>query len=537
MPPLPKYTGSILLTFGALTFLLFQQTLYFEFLYWDDHPMVVRNPVVLSGFSDFSGIFSINQNMRFMPVTWILCKALIAIFGLDHSAFHLANVSLHAFNSVMLAYLFLKAFQINARRDTTLSNAHLVSALAFAALWAWHPMRVEPVSWVTAITYHTCTAFFLIALFALLEYICAPGRGTKWELTYYLFFTLSVCSYALAYTWAVTLLFLIPVLLSKQQAPRSKELLQQLSRHWRIIVTSGLIAVPPVFFTIWARFFQPSAYYAPVDVNISIAERLQAMIIGTGYLFHRMLLPFGLTPAVWDEGVEFFPKTLLPLILLSFLGIALMFYYRSASAKRARWLLLATFSLAIPVINPLENSSFYPQRYAHLLQAFMLFCIVLQIAQSRISMKQLWVVSSFILMTAPLSIALVLQELPKWKNSSTLFDHIEQLPWANKPYSSVMLNRLRAGNYVWEGDYQKAIPIYNKLIIDTAEDSTYWHQIGVCHFNMGDLMNAQSALEESIKSSQSPNPQTMLLLQYTEHLLLQPTQEVQIESPSSKIAD
>jgi len=78
--------------------------------------------------------------------------------------------------------IFLKAFQINSHLDATLGKAHLTAALAFATLWAWHPMRVEPVSWSTAITYHTCTAFFLMTLVALLEYIYTPARRTKWEL-------------------------------------------------------------------------------------------------------------------------------------------------------------------------------------------------------------------------------------------------------------------------------------------------------------------------------------------------------------------
>jgi len=417
--------------------------------------------------------------------------------------------------------IFLKAFQINSHLDATLGKAHLTAALAFATLWAWHPMRVEPVSWSTAITYHTCTAFFLMTLVALLEYIYTPARRTKWELTYYLFFTLCVCSYALAYTWAVTLCFLIPVLLSKQQAPSIKKSPQQLFSHCRLIIISGLIALPPVCLTIWARIFQSSTYYAPIDVNISITERLQAMTIGTGYLFHRMLLPFDLTPAVWDEGVAFFPKTLLPFILLSLLGIALICCYRSTLAKRLRWLLLGTLALALPIINPLENSSFYPQRYAHLLQAFVLFCLVLQIAQSQITVKKLWIVSSFSLMTAPISIALVLKELPKWENSSVLFDHIEQLPWANEPHSSLMLNRLRADNYAWEGDYEKAITLYKKLITSTPKNSLYWHQIGLCHFRMGDLANAQYALENAIQSTNSPHPAILRLLQHIEHLLLQ----------------
>ena len=99
---------------------------------------MAQNPIVQAGLT-WAGVkwaFTTWHASNWHPLTWLSHMADCECFGLDAGAHHLVNAALHAANAALLFALLLR-----------LTGATWSSALV-AALFAWHPLRVESVAWV-----------------------------------------------------------------------------------------------------------------------------------------------------------------------------------------------------------------------------------------------------------------------------------------------------------------------------------------------------------------------------------------------------
>ena len=131
------------LTLFVQTFLLFAPSLSFELVRMDDLAYVTHNTLVINGLSPqtLRGAFSPDNIVApmYMPLLWISYMCDVSLFNASPAqpwGFHFTNVLLHAFNSVLF-FLLLLALCGKPWR-----------AFFFAALWAFHPLRVESVAWV-----------------------------------------------------------------------------------------------------------------------------------------------------------------------------------------------------------------------------------------------------------------------------------------------------------------------------------------------------------------------------------------------------
>ena len=166
MPDRKPYLFAVL---GLLTLLLFGRVVTFDLLFWDDHVNVVQNKIIQQGLTSFEGIFQTARNLRIMPVSWIAYKTVYQIAGVNAAAFHAANLMLHIANTLLFAWLVLIVIRRRAYKHGASANVVALMAVGIAALWAWHPLRVEPTAWVTALTYHCATIFFLLHMLALVK--------------------------------------------------------------------------------------------------------------------------------------------------------------------------------------------------------------------------------------------------------------------------------------------------------------------------------------------------------------------------------
>lgn len=110
-----------------------------EFLNLDDDRYVYRNANLERGLSPdgFRWAMATDYEAVWIPATWLSFMADRQVFGEGPAGFHRTNVFLHALNAILL-FLVLRAW----------TGALWRSALA-AALFAVHPLNVEPVAWVT----------------------------------------------------------------------------------------------------------------------------------------------------------------------------------------------------------------------------------------------------------------------------------------------------------------------------------------------------------------------------------------------------
>lgn len=163
---------------AALSFVCFFPALSGTFLNWDDNLNFLENP-------DFRGSLSRAMHWaltstlfgHYIPLTRLTWTLNLALGGMHPRGYHLANLLIHAANAVMLYVVARRLLaagtggeQAERRRPDIVAGA-AVAALAFGM----HPLRVEPVSWITGRADLLCTLFALIAVWAYLRSVERAG--------------------------------------------------------------------------------------------------------------------------------------------------------------------------------------------------------------------------------------------------------------------------------------------------------------------------------------------------------------------------
>ena len=189
-------TGLILLLLTAANLAVFGRTVAFEFVAYDDPGYVLNHPVVPAGLSaeGVRWVFANDHKGLWAPVTWLSYMLDAQLGGLEPALFHATNVLLHMVNTALL-YLLLER----------LTGAAWRSALV-AALFALHPLHVEPVAWVASRKDLLSATFGLASMLAYVRYARRGSRAT------YLVALLSFLLGLLAKPMLVTLPFVLLLL-------------------------------------------------------------------------------------------------------------------------------------------------------------------------------------------------------------------------------------------------------------------------------------------------------------------------------------
>ena len=166
----------------ALTWLVFGQTLWHNFVNLDDHVYVYDNPLITRGLT-MDGVINafVHTHARnWHPLTTLSHMLDCQLFGLKAGGHHFTNVLLHTV-SVVLLFLLLRQ----------MTGAFWQSAFV-AALFAIHPLHVESVAWVSERKDVLSAVFFMLTLWAYTRY--AQARSIRRYLAVALFFVLGLMS-------------------------------------------------------------------------------------------------------------------------------------------------------------------------------------------------------------------------------------------------------------------------------------------------------------------------------------------------------
>ena len=144
---------------------VYAQVRGYEFINLDDRSYVLENPHVLRGLTSdgLRWAFSAFHRANWHPLTWMSHMLDGELFGADPAGHHLTNVVLHAVNAVLL-FLALR-----------MMTGSLWACAAVATLFAFHPLRVESVAWVSERKDVLSGLFFMLTLLAYAWYVRRPG--------------------------------------------------------------------------------------------------------------------------------------------------------------------------------------------------------------------------------------------------------------------------------------------------------------------------------------------------------------------------
>jgi Tfp pilus assembly protein PilF len=145
---------TLLLALGTL--LVYLPLIHHGFSLFDDTDYITNNRVVQNGLT-WGGVrwaFITWHASNWHPLTWLSHMLDCEMFGLNAAGHHAVNVLIHAANVALLFTLLRR-----------LTGALWPSAF-IAALFAWHPLRVESVAWIAERKDVLSTLFALLSLLA-----------------------------------------------------------------------------------------------------------------------------------------------------------------------------------------------------------------------------------------------------------------------------------------------------------------------------------------------------------------------------------
>ena len=160
-----KLNFAIMAVLAGVTLLLYARSATFGFVDYDDGHYVSDNPHLRLGFT-FKGIawaFTTLYFCNWHPLTWLVYLANASLFDNHAGPLHVFNFCLHAANAALLFHLLWRM------------TGRCWPAAVVAALFAWHPLRVESVVWISEIKDGLAGLFFLLTVLGYLRYVQRPG--------------------------------------------------------------------------------------------------------------------------------------------------------------------------------------------------------------------------------------------------------------------------------------------------------------------------------------------------------------------------
>jgi hypothetical protein len=171
------------LAIALLTTAVFLPTLGGSFLNWDDNVNFLSNPFYRGlGPEQIRWAFTSVLFGHYIPLTRLTWSLNYAVGGMAPWGYHLVNVLLHTANAVVFYFVARRLLAAAGNRgrqlgehERSLDGAAAVSALVFGI----HPLRVEPVAWITARADLLCAFFVLLATWIHLRAVEHEGPARR----------------------------------------------------------------------------------------------------------------------------------------------------------------------------------------------------------------------------------------------------------------------------------------------------------------------------------------------------------------------
>ena len=418
---------------------VFWPVLTFDFVRWDDDINVTQNPMMIAPWSwSLAGqFFESSTALRFKPLHWLVFRIVAGWFDFNPVAWHGLNLVLHVAAGVLAFLVMRQVFALaGAAPDSLATNAW---ACAGAAWWALHPLRAEPVAWVTASTY-PLTAVCLLGSFQ--AYLgahrktgVAPERcrlAVAW--------LLAVAAYASYPIGAAYGLWLIAVdkCLLKIAPDRWLVLADPKTHRWwgkqALFLAPAVVALG---FTVWSRITNPGIFVeAPSLLSVDMGSRLWMALAALAYFPLRLFWPTGLTPNMPPLQGGVLGNWHVPLLALTAV-MALLLMWRKRRAHPGLALVCFGFAiLSLPCLGLTERPDWPVDRYSYLVDLIIIGGLAGGgLAWSKGGRRKFAQVGGLAVMAGLLACAvLARRQIAIWRDTDSLFSHMEQAPgFADNP--------------------------------------------------------------------------------------------------------
>lgn len=217
-PPIGRGSARLAIVAAAAliaisTFVAFAPGLDNAMLNWDDDRNFLENESYRGiGVEQLKWALSTYHLGVWQPASWVLLGAQFEIGGLTPKTYHAASLGLHTLNAIVFLLTTIAILRTASAHGVGRSPpGAILCAAAAALLFAVHPLRVEPVNWISAQPYLPAALFYMLGVLAYVRGFrdAGPGRTPyRWLALTTACYCLAVGSKAVAVTLPAILLLL-----------------------------------------------------------------------------------------------------------------------------------------------------------------------------------------------------------------------------------------------------------------------------------------------------------------------------------------
>ncbi|EFK09485.1 tetratricopeptide repeat protein [delta proteobacterium NaphS2] len=336
------------------TLAVFWQVTGYDFTNYDDELYVTQNQWVQAGVTAKSVAWSFRtlDVSNWHPATWLSHMLVCEFFGLDPSWHHLTNLILHLASTLLLFHIFYR-----------MTGKPFRSGF-LAALFALHPLNVEPVAWIAERKGILCAFFWMLTLWSYLRYLERFKVG--WYCLVVLFFILGGMAKPMIVTLPFALLLLDYWPLGRFKTLNSDATQAEkmgLSKYGPVAEKVPLFVIVVMIAAIGFVAQQRGGALTTID-TLSIGTRVSNAIVSYCIYLWKAVYPNHLT--------VFYPHRIIPVwqvvasaLFLSLVSLAVVWARKRRPYLAVGWFwYLGTF---VPVIQLVQvGRHFTADRYAYI---------------------------------------------------------------------------------------------------------------------------------------------------------------------------
>ena len=484
--------AALALVLGALVVLVFLPALDCGFVHLDDPQTVPRYGAVMRGLT-WDGVrlaFGEQFFGHWVPLTVLSLMLDWQLWGKVAYGHHLTSVLLHALNAVLVFLLWSRATRIGEGR------APDGWAAAVALLFALHPLRVEPVLWLTGRKDLLSAAGTLLALLLYVRWREAPSRGRYAAVT--VAFAAAILGKATAMVVPALMLLLdlwplgrvvspgTPWPVGRELVARLRPLLAEKVPWLAMSAAAGVGAL------LSAR---AGAAMAQLE-SVPLGERAATAVVGYETYLRMTFFPAGLAafypfPA---EGWSTVHVTFAAVLFFAITGAAVVL------VRRLPWLTVGWcwwVLCLLPVSGLLQaGEQAAADRYTYLASVGLAVAVVWGLAEAASKLRAPRLNGALI---AQLVAALVAcgfatrAQIATWRDSESVFRRMVEVTAGNH------FGHLNLANVLAEqGRLPEAVQHYRRALALRPHLALAWTGLGAAYRRQGVVTSARSALERAL---------------------------------------
>lgn len=398
------------------------------FLFWDDPINVTGNPLLTAPWSAevWRQLFDGSQALRFKPVHWLLFRGMHAAFDFQPAAWHALGLTLHALAALGFYGLLLRMFRMT---QPALTPGTTLAAFAGAALWALHPLRVEPVAWVTGSTYPLTTLLLIGSFYCYLR-AHEPGGGAHRSglALSWVFALLAYGSYPVGITYGLWLMAVDCWWLRIGPGRDNRRMVPApawLAKHAAFLLPAAIA----VGCTLWSRITTPGLFTAAPNLEtVGAGLRLLTAFASLSFLAGNAFWPANLTPNhvplsfTTGEQVELFF-----LAALAVLGLTWAWLRRRTRPGLAL-AVIGGAALSLPCLGLTERPTWPVDRYSYLIHLVLAGAAALALAAGPLQRFKAAPVAALTGLLVAGSILATRGQLAMWRDNDAFFTRLTRAP-------------------------------------------------------------------------------------------------------------